>query len=85
MPQPAFRLGQKNNDPLSLYLEDALLTPASLAGVPAVSWPTGWSGDGLPIGSQLIGPLGNDYDLLTLTQAMQTALPCLRRRLAWEK
>ena len=85
VPRPAFRLSQKINDPLSLYLEDALLTPASLAGVPAVSWPTGWSGDGLPIGSQLIGPLGNDYDLLTLTQAMQTALPCLRRRLAWEK
>ncbi len=85
VPQPAFRLNQKNNDPLSLYLEDALLTPASLAGLPAISWPTGWSGDGLPIGSQLIGPRGNDYDLLTLTQAIQTALPCPRQPLAWEK
>jgi len=85
VPQPAFRLNQKNNDPLSLYLEDALLTPASLAGLPAVSWPTGWSSDGLPIGSQLIGQRGNDYDLLILTQAIQAALPCPRRRLAWEE
>lgn len=85
VPHPAFKIGQKIDNPLSLYLEDVLLTPASLAGLPAVSWPTGWSGEDLPIGSQLIGPVGHDYDLLTLTQAIQSVLVCSRRPVVWEK
>ncbi len=85
VPQPAFQIGQKVDSPLSLYLEDILLTPASLAGLPAISWPTGWSSEGLPIGSQLIGPVGHDYDLLTLTQAIQAVLVCPGRPLTWEQ
>jgi aspartyl-tRNA(Asn)/glutamyl-tRNA(Gln) amidotransferase subunit A len=85
VPHPAFKIGQKVDNPLSLYLEDCLLTPASLAGLPAVSWPSGWSAQGLPIGSQLIAPIGRDYDLLTLTQAIQDVLVLPRRPLAWEK
>ncbi len=55
-PSPAFGLGEKQNDPLALYLADILVSPASLAGVPALSMPAGSTPEGLPIGMQLIGP-----------------------------
>ncbi|MBU0732348.1 Asp-tRNA(Asn)/Glu-tRNA(Gln) amidotransferase subunit GatA [Patescibacteria group bacterium] len=54
-PTPAFKLGEKTKDPLSMYLMDVFTAPSSLAGVPALSVPAG-SVDGLPIGLQLIGP-----------------------------
>lgn len=85
VPHAAFKIGQKVDDPLSLYLEDSLLDPSSLAGLPAISWPSGWSANGLPLGSQLIAPMGRDYDLLALTQAIQSAVAWSRRPLAWEK
>jgi aspartyl-tRNA(Asn)/glutamyl-tRNA(Gln) amidotransferase subunit A len=54
-PTPAFRLGEKINDPLSMYLSDVFTIPANLAGLPAVSIPCGCSPAGLPIGLQIIG------------------------------
>jgi len=54
-PFPAFDLGAKA-DPLSMYLADVFVSPASLAGVPALSVPAGTTTDGLPIGLQIIGP-----------------------------
>ncbi len=54
MPYPAFRLGEKIDDPLSLYLADVDTVPINLAGVPSISVPCGFSG-GLPIGMQIIG------------------------------
>ena len=53
-PTPAFKIGEKK-DPLSMYLSDIYTTPASLAGLPAISVPCG-EVDGLPIGLQIIGP-----------------------------
>ena len=55
-PTPAFKIGEKVNDPLAMYLEDVFLVPASLAGVPAFSVPCGFDSGGLPIGMQIIGP-----------------------------
>lgn len=57
-PTPAFKIGEKVNDPLTMYLEDIFTTPVSLSGVPAISIPAGvTSGDSpLPVGIQLIAP-----------------------------
>lgn len=52
-PSPAWRIGEKTHDPLSMYLMDALTIPANLAGIPAMSVPCGFSTDGLPIGVQI--------------------------------
>ena len=64
-PTTAFRIGEKVDDPLTMYLEDVCTVPINLAGVPALSLPCGFAA-GLPIGLQLIGrPLGEE----TLLQA----------------
>ena len=55
MPTPAFRLGERLEDPLQMYLSDIYTIPASLAGLPAISLPCGLSSKGLPIGLQLMG------------------------------
>jgi len=55
MPTPAFRLGERLEDPLQMYLSDIYTIPASLAGLPAISVPCGLSDKGLPIGLQLVG------------------------------
>jgi len=56
MPYPAFKLGEKIDDPISLYLADVDTVPINLAGVPSISLPCGFSG-GLPIGMQVIGSI----------------------------
>jgi aspartyl-tRNA(Asn)/glutamyl-tRNA(Gln) amidotransferase subunit A len=55
-PNPAFAIGAKTDDPVTMYMEDVCTIPASLAGVPALSLPCGFTKDGLPIGLQIIGP-----------------------------
>ena len=54
-PTPAFRLGEKVQDPLQMYLSDIFTISVNLAGVPAISIPCGFSKGGLPIGLQIIG------------------------------
>jgi aspartyl-tRNA(Asn)/glutamyl-tRNA(Gln) amidotransferase subunit A len=54
-PTPAFRLGEKVQDPLQMYLSDIFTISVNLAGVPAISIPCGFSKEGLPIGLQIIG------------------------------
>ncbi len=62
-PMLPFPIGQKANDPLSMYLVDVYMTPASVAGVPALSVPVGFS-NGLPVGMQLIGQQGKEEKIL---------------------
>ncbi|SEH88930.1 aspartyl/glutamyl-tRNA(Asn/Gln) amidotransferase subunit A [Halobacillus karajensis] len=54
-PTPAFKVGDKVDDPMTMYANDILTIPVNLAGVPGISIPCGFSGDGLPIGLQIIG------------------------------
>lgn len=63
MPYPAFRLGEKINDPLSLYLSDVDTVPINLAGIPSISVPCGFS-DALPIGMQIIGKHFDEASIL---------------------
>ena len=60
-PTPAFKIGEKVNDPLQMYLSDIFTIPVNLAGTCAMSLPAGFSTSGLPIGLQLIGkPFGEE-------------------------
>lgn len=70
-PTPAFRLGEKSDDPLAMYLSDIYTVTINLVGVPAVSVPCGHSRDGLPIGLQLIGNHFAEARLLDVAYACQ--------------
>jgi aspartyl-tRNA(Asn)/glutamyl-tRNA(Gln) amidotransferase subunit A len=60
-PTPAFKIGEKFNDPLQMYLSDIFTIPVNLAGTCGISVPAGFSREGLPIGMQLIGrPFGEE-------------------------
>ena len=68
-PTVAFKIGEKVEDPLSMYLSDIYTISANLAGLPGVSFPCGFSDDGLPIGAQFIG---KPFDEKTLIRAGHT-------------
>jgi aspartyl-tRNA(Asn)/glutamyl-tRNA(Gln) amidotransferase subunit A len=70
-PTPAFKLGEKTNDPLQMYLADIFTVSANLAGVPAISIPCGFSPDRLPIGLQLTGRMFDESTLLCAADAYQ--------------
>jgi aspartyl-tRNA(Asn)/glutamyl-tRNA(Gln) amidotransferase subunit A len=63
-PTPAFKLGEKVDDPILMYLNDIFTIPVNLAGLPGISVPCGLSPDGLPIGAQLIGRAFDETTLL---------------------
>jgi aspartyl-tRNA(Asn)/glutamyl-tRNA(Gln) amidotransferase subunit A len=79
-PEPAFELGAKTDDPLAMYLADVFTVPPSLAGLPAVSVPSGFSRDWLPIGMQLIGPGDSEPLLFALARVLEDASGALARR-----
>lgn len=54
-PTPAYKIGEKIDDPLTMYADDVLTTPVNLAGLPGISLPCGFNSNGLPIGLQIIG------------------------------
>jgi aspartyl-tRNA(Asn)/glutamyl-tRNA(Gln) amidotransferase subunit A len=60
-PTPAFKVGEKTRDPLSMYLSDIFTISANLAGLPAISIPCGFSKDDLPIGLHMLAkPFGEE-------------------------
>lgn len=70
-PNPAFKLGEKVNDPVSMYLEDVMSVPLNLAGVPGLAIPAGTTKDGLPLGLQLVGPRRSDPALIKFAEELQ--------------
>jgi len=72
-PTPAFRIGEKVDDPLTMYLTDIFTNPANLAGIPGISVPCGTSTQGLPIGLQLLGPPLGETVVLQVAHAFETA------------
>ena len=84
---PAFRLGEKTDDPLAMYLNDVYTTTANLAGVPALSLPAGYTDDSakpLPIGLQLLGPMFDEPRLLRIAGMLESAIGAWQRRPALE-
>ncbi|RPJ71438.1 MAG: Asp-tRNA(Asn)/Glu-tRNA(Gln) amidotransferase subunit GatA [Desulfobacteraceae bacterium] len=79
-PTPAFRIGEKIDDPLTMYLSDIFTISANMAGIPALSVPCGFSGQGLPIGLQLMGRHFNEEMLLRVASAFEQATDFHRRR-----
>jgi len=63
-PTPAFRLGERLEDPIAMYLSDIFTTPANIAGLPAISVPAGLSPGGLPVGMQLVAGWGEEAKLM---------------------
>ncbi len=71
-PTTAYKIGAYDANPLQMYLEDAFVAPASMAGLPAISIPGGFDGD-LPIGLQLIGPRFGEEKILNVSSVFEKA------------
>jgi len=74
-PSVAFKIGEKSDDPLAMYLNDIYTVSANLAGVPGISVPCGLSEGGLPIGTQLIGNYWSEASLLNFAHTYESAFP----------
>ncbi len=69
-PNPAFKLGEKIDDPVAMYLEDLMSVSLNLAGVPGLAIPAGETSDGLPIGLQIVGPRRSDKNLIEFSKEL---------------
>ncbi len=72
-PSPAFPLGAMTDDPLQMYLNDIFTVTVNMAGLPGISVPAGLSGEGLPLGLQLIGRPFDESTMLSLAAAIERA------------
>jgi aspartyl-tRNA(Asn)/glutamyl-tRNA(Gln) amidotransferase subunit A len=72
-PSAAFAIGEKVEDPIAMYLNDVFTVPANLAGLPAISVPAGLSGDGLPLGLQIIGRAFDEETVLRVADVLERA------------
>ena len=70
-PSSAFKVGEKSNDPISMYLNDIFTVPVNLAGIPAISIPSGQDQQGRPLGLQLISNTLEEQKILNIALAME--------------
>lgn len=70
-PTPAFRIGEKADDPLQMYLSDIFTIPCNLAGLPGLSLPCGFSKQGLPIGLQILANHFQEETMLRVAYAYE--------------
>ena len=69
-PNPPFKIGEKVDDPVAMYMEDMMSVSLNLAGVPGLAIPAGETADGLPIGLQLVGPRRSDKSLIEFSKEL---------------
>jgi len=86
-PTAAFKMGEKVEDPLSMYLCDIFTISANLAGIPAVSVPCGFTSGGLPVGLQFTGKVLDERTLLSVAAAYEAAtkFPTIPEALSWKE
>ena len=72
-PSAAFAIGEKMDDPIAMYLNDVFTVPVNLAGLPGISVPAGLSGEGLPLGLQVIGRAFDEAMVLRVGSAIESA------------
>ncbi len=82
-PSPAFGIGAKMDDPVSMYLNDVFTVPLNLAGLPGISVPAGLSTDGLPLGLQIIGKAFDEATVLRAAYALEMAADFRSAPQAW--
>ena len=70
-PSSAFKIGEKTNDPVSMYLNDIFTVPINLAGLPAISIPAGLDSKGYPLGLQIIGKAFEEQNILNIAYSME--------------
>ena len=70
-PNPAFKLGEKVDDPVAMYLEDMMSVSLNLAGLPGLAIPVGETANGLSLGLQLVGPRRSDQELINFAKRMR--------------
>ncbi|HEV7923283.1 MAG TPA: Asp-tRNA(Asn)/Glu-tRNA(Gln) amidotransferase subunit GatA [Thermoanaerobaculia bacterium] len=79
VPEPAFLIGAKTDDPLAMYLSDIFTAPANLVGIPAIAVPSGFSAEGLPLSLQLMAPHFAERSLFRAASAYEGATAYWRR------
>ena len=70
-PSSAFKIGEKKDDPVSMYLNDIFTVPVNLAGLPGISIPAGHDSNGYPLGLQIIGKAFGEQNILNIAYAME--------------
>jgi aspartyl-tRNA(Asn)/glutamyl-tRNA(Gln) amidotransferase subunit A len=82
-PGPAFGIGEKSDDPISMYLNDVFTVTVNLAGLPGISVPAGLNSEGLPLGLQLIGKAFDEGTLFRAGEVIEKAAGAIPRPAAW--
>ena len=82
-PSAAFKIGEKTNDPVSMYLNDIFTVPVNLAGLPAISIPAGVDSKGYPLGLQIIGKAFDEQNILNIAYAMEEKIEFKNKITDW--
>lgn len=82
-PSAAFKIGEKTNDPVSMYLNDIFTVPVNLAGLPAISIPAGVDAKGYPLGLQIIGKAFDEQNILNIAYAMEEKISFKNKITEW--
>ncbi len=82
-PGPAFAVGSKSDDPVSMYLNDVFTVTVNLAGLPGISVPAGLTAEGLPLGLQIIGKAFDEATVLRVGRAIEEAAQFTARPQPW--